>query len=145
MDAGIGHSCSNCSASSGRMLMHLVGSFAEFERSLLRERTRAGLDEARKAGRVGGRRPKLTQAQQQEVITLVTAGKKSAADVARLFQVHPATISRVLAQHRAEQLGKSPPSKPKPPARKKKPAAKKASSRKRTAQKEGRGARRHDY
>jgi len=64
----------------------------------------------------------------------VTAGKKSAADVARLFQVHPATISRVLAQHRAEQLEKAPAPKPKPPVRKK-TAAKKARSRKRTARK----------
>ena len=46
--------------SAGRMMMHVVGTFAEFERSLLKERTRVGLDEARKAGRVGGRRPKLS-------------------------------------------------------------------------------------
>ena len=121
--------------SAGRMMMHMVGSFAEFERSLLRERTRVGLDEARKAGRVGGRRPKLTKAQQQEVIDLVGSGKKSAADVARLFQVHAATVSRVLAQHRAEQLAMAPAPKPKPPVRKKKSVAKKASSRKRAAKK----------
>ena len=98
--------------SAGRMMMHMVGSFAEFERSLLRERTRAGLDEARRAGRVGGRRPKLTQAQQQEVTSLVICGQKSAADAARLFQVHPATVSRVVAKHRAEQLKKATALKP---------------------------------
>ena len=43
----------------GRMMMQIVGAFAEFERAMLRERTRNGLDAARKEGRVGGRRPKL--------------------------------------------------------------------------------------
>ena len=90
--------------SAGRMMMHLVGTFAEFELSLLKERTRVGLDEARKAGRVGGRRPKLTQEQQQKVFALLASGQKSAADAARSFRVHAATVSRVLAQHRAEQL-----------------------------------------
>jgi len=39
----------------GRMMMQIVGSFAEFERAMLRERTRSGLDAARTQGRVGGR------------------------------------------------------------------------------------------
>jgi DNA invertase Pin-like site-specific DNA recombinase len=41
------------------MLMQMVGSFAEFERSMIRERTRAGLAAAREEGRIGGRRAKL--------------------------------------------------------------------------------------
>ena len=39
----------------GRMLMQIVGAFSEFERAMLRERTRNGLDSARKQGRIGGR------------------------------------------------------------------------------------------
>src|SRR5947209_7875450 len=50
----------------GRMMMQMVGSFAEFERAMLRERTKAGLDSARREGRIGGRRPKLTPQQQLE-------------------------------------------------------------------------------
>jgi len=118
--------------SAGRMMMHMVGSFAEFERSLLRERTRVGLDEARRAGRVGGRRQKLTQAQQQEVTSLVISGQKSAADAARLFRVHPATVSRVVAKYRAEQLKKATAQKP---PIKKKPVAKKVGSKKRKSKK----------
>lgn len=83
----------------GRMMMQMVGAFAEFERAMLRERTRAGLDAARRAGRVGGRRPKLSSAQQAEIRRMVTEGEKTAADAARLFQVHPATISRLLTRH----------------------------------------------
>jgi len=85
----------------GRMMMQMVGSFAEFERAMLRERTSHGLEEARKAGRVGGRRPKLTQAQRDEIIELVGSGKKSGSQAARLFQVHPSTVTRLINRHRA--------------------------------------------
>ena len=80
----------------GRMMMQIVGAFAEFERAMLRERTRNGLDAALKAGRVGGRRPKLKPHQRQEIMHLVNSGQKTAADAARLFNVHPATVSRLL-------------------------------------------------
>lgn len=73
----------------GRMMMQIVGSFAEFERAMLRERTRNGLLAARKEGRIGGRRPKLTPRQQLEVVHLVDSNQKTAADAARLFNVHP--------------------------------------------------------
>ena len=80
----------------GRMMMQMVGSFAEFEREMLRERTRNGLETARKQGRVGGRRPKLSPEQQREIVELVTSGRKTAADAARLFEVSPSTVSRLL-------------------------------------------------
>jgi DNA invertase Pin-like site-specific DNA recombinase len=80
----------------GRMMMQMVGAFAEFERAMLKERTHAGLEAARKEGRVGGRPPKLKPQQRQEIVRLVSRGRKTAADAARLFGVHPATISRLL-------------------------------------------------
>jgi DNA invertase Pin-like site-specific DNA recombinase len=80
----------------GRMMMQIVGAFAEFERAMLKERTCSGLDAARKEGRIGGRRHKLKANQQQEIVQLIRSGKKTAADVARLFNVHPSTISRLL-------------------------------------------------
>jgi DNA invertase Pin-like site-specific DNA recombinase len=83
------------------MMMQIVGSFAEFERAMLRERTRNGLLAARKEGRVGGRRPKLSTRQQQEVVQLVNSGQRTAADVARLFNVHPSTVARLLAKSKA--------------------------------------------
>ena len=63
---------------------------------MLKERTKAGLDAARKDGRIGGRRPKLKERQREEVVRMVSQGKKTAADAARLFGVHPATVSRLL-------------------------------------------------
>ncbi len=84
----------------GRMMMQIVGSFAEFERAMLRERTRNGLQAARQEGRIGGRRHKLTARQQDEVVHLVNAGYKTAADAARLFSVHPSTVARLAGQTR---------------------------------------------
>lgn len=88
----------------GRMIMQIVGTFAEFERAMLRERTCSGLDAARKQGRVGGRRPKLKMHQQQEILNLVNSGQKTAADAARLFNVHPATVSRLLQRSKVKIL-----------------------------------------
>ncbi len=87
----------------GRMMMQMVGAFAEFERAMLRERTKVGLDAARQDGRIGGRRPKLSSQQQAEIKKMVSKGRKTAADAARLFKIHPATVSRLLAR----ELGSS--------------------------------------
>lgn len=84
----------------GRMMMQMVGSFAEFERSMIRERTQAGLAAARQQGRVGGRRPKLTRQQQAAIVEMVNRDEKSGADAARLFNIHPSTVSRLVAKHR---------------------------------------------
>src|SRR3954454_8751639 len=52
----------------GRMMMQMVGSFAEFERAMLKERPSVGLAVARKEGRIGGRRPKLKPQQKKEIV-----------------------------------------------------------------------------
>src|SRR6266566_2502481 len=61
----------------GRMMIQMVGAFAEFERAMLRERTKAGLDSARREGRIGGRPPKLSPQQQVEIRKMVTRGDKT--------------------------------------------------------------------
>lgn len=62
----------------GRMMMQMVGAFAEFERAMLRERTRAGLEISRRDGRVGGRRPKLSERQQTEILHMIRRGENTA-------------------------------------------------------------------
>jgi DNA invertase Pin-like site-specific DNA recombinase len=79
-----------------------VGSFAEFERAMIREGTQAGLVVARARGRIGGRRPKLGPQQQAAIVEMVHAGRQSQADAARLFRGHPATVSRLLAVYRQQ-------------------------------------------
>jgi DNA invertase Pin-like site-specific DNA recombinase len=83
----------------GRMMMQMLGSFAEFERAMVRERTHAGLQAARAQGRLGGRRLKLLPQQTAEILDMLGAGR-SAAELARLFQVHRSTIGRIAAQSR---------------------------------------------
>src|SRR3982751_992239 len=61
----------------GRMMMQMAGAFAEFERAMLRERTKAGLDSARREGRIGGRRPKLSPEQQAEIVRMVSKGRNT--------------------------------------------------------------------
>lgn len=84
----------------GRMMMQMVGAFAEFEREMIRERTKAGLEAARAEGRTGGRKPKLRDNQRKDVIENVLSGRKTGAQMARLYAVSEATISRIMAQHR---------------------------------------------
>ena len=67
---------------------------------MVRERTRVGLKAAAARGRKGGRQPKLTPEQKAEILDGLGSGRKSAADLARLFRVHRATISRLAAQMR---------------------------------------------
>ena len=84
----------------GRMMMQMVGSFAEFERAMIRERTTAGLKQARKEGRIGGRPSKLTSVQQTELLEMINSGCKTPSEAARLFDVHPSTVSRLISKHR---------------------------------------------
>jgi len=69
---------------------------------MIRERTRAGLREARTKGRVPGRKPKITAEQQKEIVEAVSSGRKTAAEIARLFKLHPATVSRLVSQARTK-------------------------------------------
>jgi DNA invertase Pin-like site-specific DNA recombinase len=88
----------------GRMMMQMVGSFAEFERAMIRERTSAGLAIARAEGRVGGRRKKLDVAKRKEIAESVLSGRKSGADMARLYNVSAPTVSRIVAEHRLQSV-----------------------------------------
>ena len=85
----------------GRMMMQMVGSFAEFERAMIRERTSAGLATARAEGRVGGRRKKLDAAKRREIAESVITGRKFGAEMARLYNISQPTVSRIVAEHRA--------------------------------------------
>ena len=84
----------------GRMMMQMVGSFAEFERAMIRERTSAGIAVARAEGRIGGRRKKLDAAKRREIAESVVTGRKTGADMARLYNISQPTVSRIVATYR---------------------------------------------
>ncbi|WP_318030580.1 recombinase family protein [Rhizobium ruizarguesonis] len=84
----------------GRMMMQMVGSFAEFERAMIRERTTTGLAQARAEGRIGGRRKKLDPKKRREIAESVLSGRKSGAEMARLYDISEPTVSRIVTEHR---------------------------------------------
>ena len=84
----------------GRMMMQMVGAFAEFEREMIRERTQAGLKVAKDEGRTGGRKPTLREDQRTDIIENILDGRKTGPQMARLYNVSETTISRVMAAHR---------------------------------------------
>ncbi len=113
----------------GRMMMQMVGAFAEFERAIIRERTRAGLAHAKMEGRVGGRPPKLDSEQRAAAIEDVSSGRRTIAGTARLWKVSPATVSRMVAgwrvatseqanetEHQQEAPAPNPPPRSAPPS-----------------------------
>lgn len=83
------------------MVMQMLGVFAEFERAIIRERTRIGLARTRAQGRrVGGPRFKLSPDQQQAAVDMMASGDKTQKDVSALFNVNRSTISRLLSERR---------------------------------------------
>ena len=86
----------------GRLMMQMLGAFAEFEREMIRERTMQGLETARRAGRHIGRKPKLKPSQKTEIIRMIEEGRSTPAHAAGLFNVSKATVKRVLKAHRLD-------------------------------------------
>jgi DNA invertase Pin-like site-specific DNA recombinase len=78
----------------GRLVFHVFASIAQFERERISERTREGLEVARKRGRIGGRPPALTPERRAEVRRMRDAEGRSIAELARLFKVSPNTVRR---------------------------------------------------
>lgn len=79
----------------GRMIFGILATLAEFERELIRERTKAGMAAAKRRGVRVGRPPKLTEFQIEEARRMIAADK-SRADVAALLGVNVATLRRAL-------------------------------------------------
>lgn len=79
----------------GRMFYQLAASFAEYERALIRERTCAGIDAARSAGRRIGRPPALTD-EQRTLARRLRAQGEGVATIARILAVSPSTVRRTV-------------------------------------------------
>lgn len=79
----------------GKLVFHMMGALAEFERALISERTRAGLQAAKARGERLGRKPALIASQVEHARKLIESGER-AADVARSLQVGRATLYRAL-------------------------------------------------
>jgi len=87
----------------GRMMMNMIGCFAQFEREIIVDRINRGLAHARANGRIGGGRYKLSPADQQEAIRLIQVEKKSQGQVAHIYKVDRSTVSRMMTEVRLKQ------------------------------------------
>jgi DNA invertase Pin-like site-specific DNA recombinase len=82
----------------GRAMFGMLAVFAEFERNMIQERTQAGLQAARRRGKVGGR-PALDAKTKQHIRTLYSGGE-SAADIAKEYGIGRSTIYKVLNEQK---------------------------------------------
>ena len=87
------------STPAGRMMMQIVGAFAEFDLEMIRERTREGLHAAMRRGSKPGRPRAMGPAEETEAVRLVLSGQATKSAVARQFGTHISSVKRAL--HRA--------------------------------------------
>lgn len=91
---------------SGKLVFHIFGALAEFERSIIRERTRAGLDAAASRGRKGGRPSALSNADLAAAKALLRDPEITVEEVAQRMNVSPATLYRYLPGGRSSIGGR---------------------------------------
>ncbi|WP_104577611.1 recombinase family protein [Ralstonia insidiosa] len=86
----------------GRMLFHMVGAFAEFERELIRERTRAGMEAAVRRGVKLGRHYAMSREDEAEAMRLWRQGTMTKSAIARMYGVHMSSVKRAIKRHQAD-------------------------------------------
>ncbi len=81
----------------GELAFHMIGSIAQFERRLISERTKAGLEAGRARGRKGGRKAKLSENDIKKANAMLLDPNMTKAEVARHFNVSRPTLNKALA------------------------------------------------
>ena len=89
-------------SSGGKLIFHVFGALAEFERDLIQERTRAGLAAARTRGRPGGRLRALNEKKRKLLQALYADKSNSVADILKILHISKSTFYRYL---KADQPG----------------------------------------
>lgn len=80
------------SSPTGKLIFHVFGALAEFERNLIRERTKAGLSAARARGRIGGRPEKMSPANVKSLNELLDNGTHTINELLKLFGISRGTL-----------------------------------------------------
>jgi len=80
----------------GKLVFHLFGALAEFERNLIAERTKAGLAAARARGRLGGRPPALDEKQREALFLLYKEKKHSVKEICQIMGISKQTLYNYL-------------------------------------------------
>jgi DNA invertase Pin-like site-specific DNA recombinase len=92
----LGDTWADTTTSHGRLMLTVLGGLAEFERDLIRARTSEGRERAKARGVKMGRPNKLTPHQRQEILRRKENGE-AVREIARSYNVHNSTISRLAA------------------------------------------------
>lgn len=88
--------CIDTSSSGGRLIFHVMAALAEFERSLISERTRAGLAAAKARGKQIGRPPSMTAAELEDAKATILSGSLSPSEVAAIYDIQYSTLMRLI-------------------------------------------------
>ncbi|WP_419610677.1 recombinase family protein [Thiolapillus sp.] len=83
----------------GKLVFHIFGTLAEFEHSLIRERTMAGLAAARARGRKGGRKPSMSKADVRKAAAMLKDPQMTKTEVAQHFGVSRVTLNNSLKRN----------------------------------------------
>jgi DNA invertase Pin-like site-specific DNA recombinase len=82
----------------GRLVFHIMGALAEFERDLIQERTKAGLRAARRRGKRLGRPPALSTAQIKHAKTVIETKRETVSGMAEILGVNRSTLQRAMSR-----------------------------------------------
>lgn len=82
----------------GKMMFNMLALFAEFEADLISARTREGMAVARTKGKLRGKRPKLSPAQEAHLVDLHEAGEHTSGEIAAIFGVSRSTVYRAITR-----------------------------------------------
>jgi DNA invertase Pin-like site-specific DNA recombinase len=89
--------------SGGKLVFHIFGALAEFEREIIRERTQAGLESARSRGRIGGRPKTLTPRQVQILRNMAADKSLTVADICKTLGIGRTTFYRYVKSEENDQ------------------------------------------
>lgn len=78
----------------GKMLLRMLASFSEYERDMIRQRTKEGQSAAKERGVKFGRKPKISPARKKLILEDIAAGRYSAAEAARTNKISRSTVSK---------------------------------------------------
>jgi len=90
------------SSSSGKLIFHIFGALAEFERNLIRERTQAGLQAARARGRKGGRPKSLSIDKRKLAVTLYNEKNHSIHQICQMMGISKPTLYKYIEAGRED-------------------------------------------
>lgn len=94
------HEAIDTSSSSGKLIFHIFGALAEFERNLIRERTQAGLKAARARGRSGGRPKSLSEDKRALAVKLYDEKKHTIKQICTMMGISKPTLYAYLKQEK---------------------------------------------